>query len=331
MTKTDVLSIGGATLDLMIYTKECEILDNPKDLTKQKLIAFEYGAKINSERVYLTYGGGAANSAYNFANLGLRTAIRCQIGADLLGADIKNYLVKNKINTRLITSQPGGHTGLSVVVNTGHHNEHVAFLYRGANHLLEVKPAGLKKIRPDWIYLTSLTGPKTKQNLENIFRTAVVEKIKISWNPGNEQLALGWRGLRRYLKQVQVFNVNKDEAIELALSANQKKTNINQLLQILKSWGPEIVVITAGPKGAYVFDGKKKYYRPALPIKGINTTGAGDSFGSTFVSGLIKTGQIDYSLAAAIINSNYVIQEIGAQAGLQSWPNIKKLIRRYKL
>ena len=331
MKKIDVLTIGGATVDIMMYTNECVILDNPQDLTRQKLIAFEYGAKINTDEVYLTYGGGAFNTAVNFANLGLKTALRAQLGDDSWGVEILKYLKKRKIKTDLITIQPKGHTGTSIIVNVGRHNEHVIFLFRGANHVIEIKTKELSLYRPEWIYLTSLTGAKARLNIDKIFKHSQAKKIKISWNPGNEQLALGFRGLKKYLSQVTVFNVNKDEAIELSLSAGRKTTKINELLKILKSWGPQIAVITDGPKGAYAFDGHSVYFTKALPIKGINTTGAGDSFGSTFIAGLLKTGDVEFSLKAAIINSNYVIQKIGAQKGLLNWEEINKLIKKHKL
>lgn len=331
MKNIDILTIGGATVDIMMYTDECKILSNPKNITRQKLIAFEYGAKINTDDVYLTYGGGAFNTAVNFANLGLKTVLRAHLGDDPWGVEILRYLKMKKVYTDLVTFQPQGHTGTSIIINVGRNKEHVIFLYRGANHIIEVKVQELKKYNPKWIYLTSLTGKKAKTNLNNIFKFVKEKNIKLSWNPGNEQLEMGFSGIKKYLKNVTVFNVNKDEAIELAVSAGKKTVNINKLLNLIKSWGPEIVVITDGPKGAYAKTSDKKYFVKALPIKGINTTGAGDSFGSTFVAGLLKTGDIEYALKAAIINSNYVIQEVGAQNGMKNWKEINKLIKKHKI
>jgi len=47
------------------------LIDNKQDILRQKLLAFEYGAKINSEKVVHGFGGGAANTAVSFASLGL--------------------------------------------------------------------------------------------------------------------------------------------------------------------------------------------------------------------------------------------------------------------
>lgn len=332
MKKIDVLTIGGATLDLMMYTDECEIINNPKNVTRQKLIGFEYGAKINTDDVHLTFGGGAANTAINFAKQGLKVAVRCNVGGDATGEDMRGYFKKSKVLTGLLSEQKNGHTGFSVIVNTGKKNEHVIFLYRGANHIMQLKARDFSTYRPEWVYLTSLTGPKCKRNFDLLFEQIKKHKLKLAWNPGNEQLKMGYVKLRKYVKHVTVFNTNKDEAIELVMTAKKKTTKIKELLKTIQSWGPQMVVITNGPKGAYVYDGTKYYYSKALPVVGVNTTGAGDSFGSTFITGLIKTkGNIQHALSAAIANSNYVIQEIGAQEGLQTWPEIQKIIKKYKL
>ena len=105
---------------------------------------------------------------------------------------------------------------------------------------------------------------------------------------------------------------------------------LKNLLITIKSWGPKIVVITDGADGAYAFDGKKIYYRKAQNIKGINTTGAGDSFCSAFIWALIKYNDLRLALAAGIINSNNVITEIGAENGLLEFTANEKGIKNMK-
>ena len=327
MKKFDCLTIGSATQDIMFYTDEAVILKNPKDIIRQKLIAFKYGAKVSAQSIYFTLGGGAQNAAVAMSKLGLKVGILTAVGSDGIAEEIKANLKRYKIDASLLKVYRGHRSSFSFIVNTGKLKEHVIFTYRGANFVVKFSPADLAKIKADWFYLTSLSGDYWRSNLRTVFAAAEKKKVKMAWNPGSSQLKAGYKNLARFIKHTQVFNVNKDEAIELVLSYGKKVTNIQKLLFIIKSWGPEIVVITDGPKGAYVFDGKKIYYHPALTIKGINTTGAGDSFGSTFVWGLIKFKDLNLALKAAIINSNNVITAIGAQVGLLTDKQIKKLIK----
>ena len=52
--KNDFITIGGATEDITFYTTEGVVIDNSKDLLRQKLLAFEYGAKIKIDAAYST-------------------------------------------------------------------------------------------------------------------------------------------------------------------------------------------------------------------------------------------------------------------------------------
>jgi len=327
LKKFDVITIGGATQDIMYYTDDAEIIKNKANILKQKLIAFEYGAKIISNDVHLTFGGGGMNTAINFANLNFKTATFLNLGLDWIGELILKEIKNKGIDSRYITQDKNSYSGFSFIINHGDYNEHAILGHRGANTKLKISENSISQLKTKWIYIASLSGQDqlVKTNLKNIFINK--KKIKIAWNPGGAQLKYGYKFFQKYLSQVEVFNLNKDEAIELVLSTGLKTTNINKLLKTIHSWGPQIVAITDGSKGAYIYNGKQKYFRKAPPnTKNMNTTGAGDAFGSSFVAGLIMyKGDIQKSLKLATYQSHAVINKIGAQVGLLSKNQIKKL------
>ncbi|MBT6690781.1 carbohydrate kinase family protein [Candidatus Parcubacteria bacterium] len=329
MIKNTVTTIGGATRDIMFYTDDMLLLDNKQDLLRQKLIAFEYGAKIYSKDVYFTYGGGGMNTAVNFAGLGIKTQTVLSVGDDLVGTEIFRYLKSKKVNTKFVQEHKKIRTGTSAIVNVGKYNEHVIFAYRGANNKINLSPERVKRINTSWVYLTSLSGNFTGK-LNNLFSHCANKKIQIAWNPGSNQLKLGLKKLAKYMKQTAVFDVNRDEALELLVSLEDGKVtnNINYILKSLHKYGQKLTVVTDGHRGAYLYDGEKVYFKAAKKRAGINTTGAGDSFGSSLVAGLIKyKWNLDKSLKLAILNSNSVIMKIGAQEGLLTAKDLKK----YKL
>lgn len=326
MRKAQVTTIGGATRDIMFYTDDMVLIDNKDDLLRQKLIAFEYGAKIYSKDVYLVFGGGGMNTAVSFASLGLRTQTILSLGDDLLSHEIAAYLRDKKISTSLLQFHKNINSGTSFIVNVGKFKEHVIFAYRGANNKIKIDKSVASKINTDWVYLTSLSG-NFQANLKNIFDRVEQKKLMLFWNPGSDQLKLGLKGLAKYMKHTAVFDVNRDEALELVMSVQGKKTkdNVRSLLKFLHQYGQKLTVITDGARGAYVYDGQKVYFKAALKKKGVNTTGAGDSFGSGFAAGLIKyKWDIEKSLKLGILNSNSVIMKIGAQEGLLSLKDLKK-------
>lgn len=324
--KTLVTTIGGATQDIMFYTDEAELIDNKNNLLKQKLIGFEYGAKLYSKEVYLTFGGGGANAAANFSSLGLKTQSILSLGKDEIGQAIINNLRQRKIETNLLQINSQKNSGVSAIVNVGSFNEHVIFAYRGANECLDLSEKIVNKIKTPWVYLTSLRASSTYR-IEALFKHCENKKIQLAWNPGHDQLKLGLKKLAKFIAQVTVFDVNRDEALELlvSLGKGEIKNNINFILKALHRYGQKFTVVTDGARGAYVYDGQKVYFRAAVKKKGINTTGAGDAFGAAFVAGIIKYDyDLDKALKLAILNSNSVIMKIGAQVGILKAEDLKK-------
>lgn len=326
MKKNKITTIGGATRDIMFYTDDMLLVDNKKDLLRQKLIGFEYGAKIYSKEVYLTYGGGGANVAVSFAGLGIASQAIMSLGDDTLAKDFLIYLKKRKVDTKLVQKNKDTISGTSFIVNVGKSNEHVIFAFRGANNLIDLSKKTIKKINTPWVYLTSLSG-NFRPAMNNLFSYCDTSDIDLAWNPGSNQLKMGLKALAKYMKRTSVFIVNRDEALELLVSVEGRKAknNMNHILKYLHQYGQKITVVTDGAKGAYIYDGQKKYYQSALKVKSLNTTGAGDSFGSGLVAGLIRyKWDLDKALRLGILNSNSVITKIGAQEGLLTVKDLKK-------
>lgn len=84
------------------------------------------------------------------------------------------------------------------------------------------------------------------------------------------------------------------------------------------SLGPEQVVITDGPAGAYGSDGFVHLAVPMFPDDApvADRTGAGDAFASTLVAAPASGLALDEARARAPVNSMRVVQQVGSQSGL---------------
>ncbi len=319
MTKK-IITLGGATEDITFYPREAVVLDNKQDILRQKILGFEYGAKVPIEDFYSTFGGGAANTAINFSRLGFKASIITCLGKDERAEQIKDNLKKQKVDTSLMLTSAKDRSPFSLLL-IGPRSEHVAFVYRGAKEDVKLSPQAKKKIQAsDWLYVTSLSG-----TWQLILKQAFNLATKIAWNPGSVQLKKGIKALGPLLEKTTVLCVNKDEAIELVLSDKKYKNKeftffdrLDNLLQAIKDMGPKIVVITDGKRGASAFDGQTIYKQPiAKEKKRVDTTGVGDSFNSSFIAGLeLYQGNIKKALSLGAKSSASVIGELGAQNGL---------------
>ena len=330
----DIITIGGATRDITFLTDKGKVIETPENLTEQALLGFEYGAKIKSEEVYFNFGGGACNSAATFAKLGLKVAVSCRVGKDDDGESMKKNLKELGINTDLIQVDQKRKTGSSLVVVDKIGGDRVIFVYKGASDFLEVQEEEISKTK--WIYLTSMAG-NWQEGLEEINNAVENNGIKLAWNPGATQISAGKKELENTLKNTEILIINKDEAIELVQSDEKIKLDFNEitdskvLLNIIKSWGPKNVVITDGPEGAYSFGGEKISYVPATSRSKIDSTGAGDSFGSALVAGYMQDENMETALKYGVINSGSVVSEFGAQNGILSKDEIEKKLEEVKV
>lgn len=333
----DIITIGGATRDITFLTDKGRVIETPKNLAEQSLLAFEYGAKIKSDEVYFNFGGGACNTAATLSKLGIKVAVNCRIGEDENGLCIMDNFKKLGINNELVQTDNKRETGFSlVVVNKNEKGgDRVIFVYKGASEFLEVKEDNIR--RGKWIYLASLAG-KWEESLEIIEKTIKENGIKLAWNPGEAQIIEGKTKLRSLMKQTEVFIVNKDEAIELVQSDESLKLDFNEINNCailagnIKKWGPSAVVVTDGKNGAYVsMENNKVAFAPATSQEKVDSTGAGDAFGSALVGGYMLTGDIEKALKYGVLNSGGVVSEYGAQNGLLNRSEIEEKLDSVKV
>ncbi|MHC4663846.1 MAG: carbohydrate kinase family protein [Planctomycetota bacterium] len=212
--KFDVITIGSATQDVFVRSELGQIISIRDALHEKELLGFEYGGKINVDRVEFTTGGGSSNVACALAKLGLSVAFLGKLGKDQagrnvigemegLGADVSNYMTSDEHCT-----------GYSVIISS-FEGDRTVLAYRGANADITEKEFPWEIIgAAKWAYLTSLRGMSVTI-IEKVFSECRKNKVKLAWNPGSQQLAQGHEALRKYLKQAEIVFLNKDEAARL--------------------------------------------------------------------------------------------------------------------
>jgi hypothetical protein len=319
----DVLTIGAGTRDVFIKSKHFE-RKTDTNAPAGFDACFPMGAKIPLDDIYMETGGGATNAAVTFKQLGYNTACLCRVGADANGDAIKQALKSAGIETRYIQTDSKRQTSYAVIIiaGTGHRS---ILVYRGASNYIDVQQINWSKLNPSWIYLTSLGG-NIKQ-LQSIFKAVKNKSIKIAWNPGNGELRLGIKKLKSFLESTDLLFVNREEA---ALLTQKPPRHLEEIMITLGELPKQALIVTDGPNGAYAYDRNTEsaLHIAAIPGKRINTTGAGDAFGSGFTSSYIKNPDIRTALCTGSLNSIGVITTMGAKNGiLNKFPSNKQMQR----
>ena len=139
--------------------------------------------------------------------------------------------------------------------------------------------------------------------------------MKVAFNPGKRLIKMG-KDLWPLLGKIDIFIANEDESAFITgiEYAREKEPEIFEKMdEIVKG----IAVMTKGPRGVEVSDGKTRYSAgiPDSPVK--DRTGAGDSFGAGFVSGYIQSGgDIEFAIQLGTANATSVTRYFGAKKGL---------------
>lgn len=327
--KYNIVTFGSATRDVFLLGENL-MAYNDKKFETGKAFCFEVGSKNEVEQIIFSTGGGATNAAATFSSMGLKCACVSSIGQDPNGEASVNELKKLGIDTRYLNISNKENTGYSVLVSSQKVGGRMVIVYRGASAKFnDIKiPKG---ISADWFYITSLAGDI--RFLNNIVQLAERKNIKIAINPGSKELKHGLKKLKPILKKISLINLNQEEAAKLTgVSFNNIDKIIKKLVEVI---GDGTVVITRGPQGLIACDGSECYQAGILPGKVIERTGAGDSFGSGFVSGLIMKDSIEYAIQLGSANATSVIKEVGAKNGILNKSNISRIrkikVNKYKL
>lgn len=324
----DVITIGSATRDIFFITDKGDVFSDPENPHKI-LIAFEFGDKVEIENLHITDGGGACNSGTAFSRLGFKTKALMRVGDDESGDVIAREFKKDGGDPSGITFDKELRTGLSAIIIDKNSGERTVLFYPGANLNLEIEK---KSFIDDtkWLYIAPLTAEKPIKMLPDICRTASNKNIKIAINPSSRQLSMGYKSMKNILKCTNVLIVNLLEAEKLVSSFRGKQTDLEpqELLTYLQQMGPEICVLTLSSKGSMAISKAMIFNQPPIKGKSVDTTGAGDAFGSTFVAGLIHGYSIQKSLKFASFNAVSVISKLGAQEGLLNIGQLQKKFQK---
>lgn len=314
----DVITVGSATIDVFAKT-DAELIDIRNGDEKETLIAYPSGTKILISELDFHSGGGGTNTAVSFARLGLKTAFLGRIGNDSNAEMVLQELKKE--NIEFIGVRGKIQTGYSVVLDSIA-DDRTILTFKGANNNLKFSEIKKSNLKTKWFYFSSMVGTSYK-TLESLAKYAKAKKIKVAFNPSSYLCKKGTNFLRKLISHADLIVLNKEEA-EYLVGHNPTK----ELLRNLQVLGPEIIIITDGRDGAHALQEKTFYRVKSNKVRIKETTGAGDSFASGVVAGLVLKGSLEHGLHVGIANATSVIKHMGAKNKLLTYKQALAAIKK---
>lgn len=301
-----ILSIGAAVQDVFLSNSD-EFKPVTDKTLHEQVMQLEMGGKADVNNISFSTGGGATNAAVTFARQGLHSVFMGTIGHDPAGQAILDDLDNEGVATQHVSYSKTLNTGYSVLL-LAPNGERSILTYRGASTHYDKRNFDMSDVEVDWLYVSSMAG--SMDVLSDIFHHAKQKGTKVFFNPGKGELKQPSK-LKGLLDDVDVLSVNKDEAALIV-----EGTNSEELARHLLNY-VSVAIVSDGPNGVVAVDGTT-VVRAGMyeDVKVIDRTGAGDAFGSGFLSQFANGKSLRDCVIFASANSTSVVTKIGAKAGI---------------
>jgi ribokinase len=263
-------------------------------------------------------GGKGANQAVAAARLGGQVAFVGKVGNDPWGESIRRELRREGIDVTYLTTARDRPTGkAAILVNDAGENSIV--VSPGANHALT--PAEVR----------AAIGPRCRVVLVQceVPLAAVQEALECGRRVGAVTIlnpAPACDLPNSLLKCADICIPNESELRELTARRVDTLDVAQQSAGILRVRGPRIVIVTLGERGVVVSDKHRAAHVPAIPVRAVDTSGAGDAFCGALAA---RIASADGELIEAVKWANRVAAFSVTRPGTQtSFPRLSDELPR---
>ena len=242
----------------------------------------------------VTIGSSSAIFACGAARLGLKVAFIGVCGNDVFGRFMLDEMSKRSVDIENVICIPGGLTGLSVILNRG--TDRAILTHPGLISALkagEVSDGLLRQTRHLHVasyFLQTTLQPGLPQLFERAHSLGLTTSLDTNYDPSGE-----WHGFDRLLSLTNVFLPNQAEACSLArvedvdLAADRLAGDV------------DVLAVKLGAAGALGVMNTQKIRVASIPVKVVDTVGAGDSFDAGFLFGYLNGWPLENSLKLATV------------------------------
>jgi len=236
-------------------------------------------------------GGAPANVLAMAARLGRKTAFIGKVGQDDFGDFLYNTMTNAGIDCRALCRSDIPTTLAFVQLDEKGDRSFTFYRKPGADILLEEAEVPVDFLHKCCIFhfgSVSLTDEPCRSATLFASNEARKAGALISFDPNYRPFL--WKSadaareeILQAMKLADLLKVNEEE-MELLTGCQDPCEAANYL----KQFGPKIVIITLGEKGAYYHASAGSGYIPALCVQAVDTTGAGDAFWGTFLAHIVN-------------------------------------------
>jgi len=260
-------------------------------------------------------GGPAANAASLLARWGAPVALLAPLGEDSYGSDIRQNLEDDGVVTALVQSDSRYPTPFSVIVGNSANGSRTILTRRPPRPAMVLAPEALDRWAPAVEGLL-FDGHEPELSL------ALMARYPRAWSvldagtlrPGTEALA----------RKVDYLVASETFAAALPGGGAGPEAMLEALRKLSGRW----VAVTLGEQGCRWHDpvAGVRGSLPALPVRAVDTTGAGDLFHGAYAYGLWRGQSPDAALELATVAAGLSVQKRGGRASIPPLPEVEAVL-----
>ncbi len=237
------------------------------------------------EHIDFSLSGNGGNVAAVLGRLGISVELAGYSGADLIGEQFRTQLVHLGVSIDKLQRHATAGTGTSMITLSPDGERSILFV-NGANACFDldsVPDSWLTEKRVVVVSSIFVLPQFTGEAVERLFRRArlhgATTVLNICWDARNQGLPF----LKPALSETDYFILSYDEGRQLT-GHTLPQTILTSLTPLTRG----VVVLTLGADGCCLITGSGLQTIPAVPVKAVDCTGAGDSFVAGFCAGLVE-------------------------------------------
>jgi len=268
--------------------------------------------------------GGKGNNQHTAAHrAGAEAVIIGCMGKDMLGQIMKNHYATENMSTKHITVLPAGETGSALIEVDEADAQNRIIVVLGANGQVSRDTvlaaeadfadcdAVLSQFETPIASVLAAKELARKYNKPFILNPAPFVKV-------SEELFDG----------VDYVTPNETEAEQFTGIPVNTVEDCRAAARVFFQMGVKNVIITLGSRGVYFNDGKQELTVPALKVKPVETTGAGDAFNGGFATAIAECMTIETALRFATCTAAISVTRYGSSPSMPYRHEILELLEK---
>jgi len=265
-------------------------------------------------------GGKGANQAVAAARVGGDVIFLARIGNDMFGQKAKEGFIKDKINVEYVLTDESEPSGVALIC-VAEDGENIIAVAGGANSNLS--PADIEK-QSDVISSADILVGQLETPLETIHKAVSIASdngVKVILNPAPAQELSD-----DILGKISILTPNESEAHLLTGIKVDSETDAAKAADVLMGKGVQIVLLTMGPRGAYIATAEFKELIPGFKVKAVDATAAGDVFNGALAVAIAHSKPIREAVSFANAAAALSVTKLGAQPSAPTKDQVDKFL-----